>query len=80
MDLKIKYNGKQYGDFKDAVTDAMINGVKDQFKEALKPFGKEIEKYNGRITINIPRDFKNAAVEITNIPDDLKNKIIATLQ
>jgi len=80
MGLKIKYDGKQYNNINDAVNDAMINGVKDHFKKALKPFEKEIAKYDGIITVNIPKDFKNANIEITNIPDDLKNKIITTLQ
>lgn len=80
MDLKIKYKGKEYKNLIEPVSKIMIEGVKNHFKKVLKPFEKEIEQYNGIVTINIPENFKNANIEITNIPDNLRNRIIDSLQ
>ena len=80
MELKIKYKDKKYNNLIEPVAEIMIKAVKDHFKEALKPFEKEIVEYHGIVTIDIPKDFKNATFKITNIPDDLMNKIISTLK
>lgn len=77
--MKIKYNGKRYIKRRDDLTDSIILSAKEHLKKELKPFDKDIALYKGLVSVNIPKYFGEVSIEISNIPDDLKNKINASL-
>ena len=80
MKINITHNGKKYNNIKDAFTDAAISGIKENINNSLKPFESEIKACNGIVTIDIPKDFKNAKIQLENMPEDLIERITKALQ
>lgn len=78
MEIKITYKGRQYRDFKDALTASIIDGMKEHVEKILAPFKNEIINEGGSIRMDIGKDFK-MSLSVENISTDLKERIEAAL-
>jgi hypothetical protein len=77
--IEITYNGKKYNEIGDAITQAVVDIIKNNFEESIKPFTAEIEQHNGCVNIDIPTDFKNAKISFVDLPPELISRITDAL-
>ncbi len=70
----------EYKGISQSLEKAIVEQMKDQIKQKLKPFESEIKSQSGEIIINIPTDFDNIDIRVINISEELKNRIIASLK
>jgi hypothetical protein len=80
MKLKIAYifKGKPYPTLEDEIHEAIIDSIKENIEENLKPFSDEINKSGGTININIDDNY-NWQMQFKNMPVELIDKINAAL-
>lgn len=76
MKIEINYNGKKYDD----ITKAVVDQMKDQMLDLIKPFESEIKKEGGKVILNFPYDLSDASLKVTGISDDLEQKINTALK
>jgi hypothetical protein len=81
VEIKIKYNGKEYSDISAAISDAIQNGLVEKMKEIanekLSKFYTEIEKEGGKIILNVGDVLKNESsdISVSGVSDELLEKI-----
>ncbi|MBL7722125.1 MAG: hypothetical protein JNK98_09040 [Chitinophagaceae bacterium] len=75
INFEIKYNGKSYNSIEDAMTIAIIDGIKETYTKALAPFESEIKANNGEVSINVSQNLENVKIDLRNMPEDLIERI-----
>lgn len=76
--IEITYNGKPYASISDALSKAIIDGMKEVIEGKLAPFANELKANNASVEISINKDFKGKVI-IDNAPEDLKERISQAL-
>ncbi len=77
--IEVTYKGRKYGKLEDAFMQAAVDGTKELIQKKLRPFHSEIAACNGVVNINIPNDLKNMSVELSNMPEELLERLKTAL-
>ena len=78
--ITITYNGQNFDNLEDAFAKAILNGYKEIFDKKLAPFKSEIADARGKISINFTGHDYDANLKISDIPDELSERIQAALR
>jgi hypothetical protein len=79
LKIEFNYNGRNYNSISDVMQKAMVDGIRENITNALKPFESEIIQSGGNVQVNIPENMQNMDLQLNNMPQDLIDRITKAL-
>lgn len=75
LNFEMRYGGNKYNTIEDAMQQMITDQVGDKVREAIEPFEEELDQHGAEVVIDVPADFTDIKITITNVPDELRDEV-----